>query len=221
MKKPTIKLEDHSISAALASSIASLEYSQPTPPSRSSQSQSIVPSKKTGRIYFENKITHCLCFQILVETYNFLRSKQGRQAIYSGKRTTRTTIPSLQDLCVETLKDNVDGKYSSNIKKSIFILFYIVVCRTYFNRLPYDVVKPILDSATPEQLHLIIDHNPVDIIFYVLYLIIFFICLKDYVDDAEPLWQHFCSIHFKDAQRDECESYFELYWVIEMQNLFI
>jgi hypothetical protein len=41
---------------------------------------------------------------------NFLRSKQGRQAIYSGKRTGRTNIPSLQDLCVETLKDNVDGK---------------------------------------------------------------------------------------------------------------
>jgi hypothetical protein len=48
---------------------------------------------------------------------NFLRSKQGRQAIYSGKRTGRTNIPSLQDLCVETLKDNVDGKYFSNIKQ--------------------------------------------------------------------------------------------------------
>jgi hypothetical protein len=156
MKKPTIKSEDHSISTAIASSIVSLEHLQP--PSRPSQSQSIVSSKKP------------------VETYNILRSKQGRQAIYSGKRTTRTMVPSLQDLCVETLKDNVD-----------------VVCRTHFNRLPYDVVKPILDSATPEQLHLIIDNNP------------------DYVDDAEPLWQHFCLIHFKDAQRDEFETYYELY----------
>ncbi len=48
---------------------------------------------------------------------------------------------------------------------------------------------------------------------------LFFIyCLKDYVDDAEPLWQHFCLIHFKDAQRDECETYYELYQVIQIKN---
>jgi hypothetical protein len=42
--------------------------------------------------------------------------------------------------------------------------------------------------------------------------------LKDYVDDAEPLWQHFCLIHFKDAQRDEFETYYELYQVIQIQK---
>ncbi len=39
------------------------------------------------------------------------------------------------------------------------------------------------------------------------------IYLKDYVDDVESLWQRFCSLHFKDIERDECESYYELYWV--------
>ena len=44
--------------------------------------------------------------------------------------------------------------------------------------------------------------------------------LKDYTDDVEPLWQHFCSLHFKDAERDECETYYELYLVKE-NNYFI
>ncbi|CAF3781992.1 unnamed protein product [Rotaria magnacalcarata] len=34
---------------------------------------------------------------------------------------------------------------------------------------------------------------------------------KDYADDVEPLWQHFCALHFKDAKREECETYYELY----------
>jgi hypothetical protein len=79
----------------MITSIATLEPLQPS----SRPSQSIVTQKRTA------------------ETFNFLRPKHERQAIYSGKRSTRTNIPSLQDLCVETLKDNVDGKYFSNIKQ--------------------------------------------------------------------------------------------------------
>ncbi len=58
MKKPTIKSEDHSISTAIASSIVSLEHLQP--PSRPSQSQSIIPSKKPGRITCKIKIMICI-----------------------------------------------------------------------------------------------------------------------------------------------------------------
>ena len=104
----------------MSTAIASLERSQP--PSRPSQSQSFVPPKKPSKIYSKIKIPHNLHFEILADTFNFLRSKQGRQAIYSGKRATRTTIPSLQDLCVETLKDHVDSKYSSNMTKITFLL---------------------------------------------------------------------------------------------------
>ncbi len=45
---PTIKIENQSIVEAITLSIASLEHSQPS--SRSSQSQSIVVSKKPGII---------------------------------------------------------------------------------------------------------------------------------------------------------------------------
>ncbi|CAF0761722.1 unnamed protein product [Adineta steineri] len=115
--------------------------------------------------------------QKTTNTSKFLRPRHERQAIYSGKRVCRTIVPSLQDLCVEVLKDHVDD-----------------VCHTHLQRLPYDIVKPIIDSANPEQLHNIVDNNP------------------DYVDDVEPLWKKFCSLKFKDAEPDEGENYFELYW---------
>jgi len=95
----------------------------------------------------------------------------------------------------------------------MFSFFCIVVCRTHFNLLPYELVKPILDSATPEQLNLIIDNNAVKKNFFFSFFHNFFIYLKNYIDDVEPLWQHFCSLHFKDAQREECETYYELYRV--------
>ncbi len=46
-------------------------------------------------------------------------------------------------------------------KQSNVFFFCLDVCHTHFHRLPYDIVKPILDSATPEQLNFIIDNNPV------------------------------------------------------------
>ena len=78
------KADDHLMSIAIASSIASLEYSQPSV--RPSQSQPIVPPKKSGKIIFEKtSLSIILPLEILVETYDFLRSKPGRQAIYFGK----------------------------------------------------------------------------------------------------------------------------------------
>ncbi|CAF2393329.1 unnamed protein product [Rotaria sp. Silwood2] len=153
----TKKKGNNSMISAITPSVASLEYSQP-----SSNSSKLLPATVPKRS---------------APAFNFLRPRQGRQAIYSGVRASRTSVPSLQDLCVETLKEHVDD-----------------ICHTHFFRLPYDVVKPIIDVATPEQLYSIIDNNP------------------DYCDDVESLWQHFCSLHFKDAEREENETYYELYW---------
>lgn len=47
--------------------------------------------------------------------------------------------------------------------------------------------------ATADQLEHIVSNNP------------------DYAEDVEPLWKHFCAANFKDATRDECETYYELY----------
>ena len=99
-----------------------------------------------------------------------------------------------------------------------FFSFCSAVCRTHFKRLPYDIVKPILDAASPEQLDLILLNNPVRFLpdeFPALNDL--FVRSKDYVDDAEPLWQNFCTSQFKDAQRDECETYHELYSVISTE----
>ncbi len=59
-------------------------------------------------------------------------------------------------------------------KIKIFSFFCIVICRTHFNLLPYELVKPILDSATPEQLNLIIDNNAVKKKFFFFHFFIIF-----------------------------------------------
>lgn len=55
---------------------------------------------------------------------NYFRAKQGRQAIYSGKRTVRTSIPSLQDLCVEKLKENIEGFHIYFDKRTIKLVLF-------------------------------------------------------------------------------------------------
>ena len=92
---------------------------------------------------------------------NSLRSKKERHAIYSGKRTIRTTISSLQDLCLETLKENLEGKSSWPRHGSSFLFVLADVSHKHFYLLPYDVVKSVIEAASPEQLYHIVDNNPV------------------------------------------------------------
>lgn len=63
---------------------------------------------------------------------NYFRAKQGRQAIYSGKRTVRTSIPSLQDLCVEKLKENIEGlQMSVDERRRFFSSVFRYVSQTF------------------------------------------------------------------------------------------
>ena len=105
---PNKKIENHSILSANAIPSAHPRPIQPQPPP---PPPPVVLPKKSGKIR-KLSLIDSICFSSYysVDELNFLRSKHGRQAIYSGKRTLRTSIPSLQDLCVETLKDNVESQ---------------------------------------------------------------------------------------------------------------
>ncbi|CAF1552379.1 unnamed protein product [Didymodactylos carnosus] len=107
-----------------------------------------------------------------------LSSRRERTQMYSGKKTIRDHIPKLESLCLDTLKEHID-----------------VISSRHFNLLPYELLQPIIELATPEQLKNIVYNN------------------QNYADDIEPLWKRFCQIDFKSSEPDENESYFELYWV--------
>ncbi|CAF1018224.1 unnamed protein product, partial [Didymodactylos carnosus] len=107
----------------------------------------------------------------------YLSSRRERPQMYSGKRTIRDYIPKLENLCLDTLKEHID-----------------VISHRYFNLLPYELLQPVIELATSDQLKNIVYNN------------------QNYADDIEPLWQRFCQLEFKEAVPDENESYFELYW---------
>lgn len=65
----------------------------------------------------------------------------------------------------------------------------------YTGGVPYDLLKPVLQHATPEQLFMLEHHNP--------YLI----------EDTGDLWQFHCQREFRTKQRQDMETAREMYMV--------
>lgn len=65
----------------------------------------------------------------------------------------------------------------------------------YTGGVPYDILKPILERATPTQLFTFEHHNP--------YLL----------DDSDELWKHHCKRNFRSQKKQDFETYREMYLV--------
>lgn len=61
--------------------------------------------------------------------------------------------------------------------------------------MPYYIIKPVLERATPDQLFILEHHNP--------YL----------VEESDALWQFHCNKDFRTKKREEMESWREMYLV--------
>lgn len=70
-------------------------------------------------------------------------------------------------------------------------LFFLAL--EYTGGVPYLILKPILDRATPDQLFNMEHHNP--------YLI----------EETDELWQLHCQKDFRTKKREELESWREMY----------
>ncbi|XP_031620242.1 transcription elongation factor B polypeptide 3 [Contarinia nasturtii] len=102
-------------------------------------------------------------------------SKNQRTKVYSGVKTgVLLTVPSLHELCIRFLQKNVDAL-------------------EYTGGVPFEILKPVLERATPEQLALFEHYNP--------YL----------VNDSDILWQQHCQRKFKAYKRQEMETWREMY----------
>lgn len=104
-----------------------------------------------------------------------ISSKTMRTKIYSGVRTGQILqVPSLFDLCIRVLQKNIDGL-------------------EYTGGVPFDVLRPILDRATPQQLLTFEEYNP--------YL----------MEDSDCLWQTHVQRNYRSKKRLEMESWREMY----------
>ncbi|CAH0553196.1 unnamed protein product [Brassicogethes aeneus] len=70
-----------------------------------------------------------------------ITTKNQRTKVYSGNKVTNGIVPSLFELCVRILQDNLDAL-------------------EYTGGVPYSILKPILDKANPDQLYMMEHHNP-------------------------------------------------------------
>ncbi|KAK2192518.1 hypothetical protein NP493_28g03005 [Ridgeia piscesae] len=100
-----------------------------------------------------------------------------RTQVYSGRRQVfLSAVPTLFDACIKVLIDNIDAL-------------------DYVGGVPYDILQPVLEKCTPNQLYHLEDCNPA------------------FLSDTDVLWEHHCHQEFKNAKPDEFESWRELYLV--------
>lgn len=102
-------------------------------------------------------------------------SKNQRTKVYSGvKSGAILPVPSLHELCIRFLQKNIDAL-------------------EYTGGVPFEILKPVLERATSEQLSLFEYFNP--------YL----------MDDSDVLWQQHCQRKFRAYKRQEMETWRDMY----------
>jgi transcription elongation factor B polypeptide 3 len=94
-----------------------------------------------------------------------------------GNKTYRGGhVPKLFDMCIRVLQENIE-----------FL--------EYTGGVPFDLLKPVLEKATPDQLNNLEYFNP--------YLI----------DESDVLWEPHCKRKFRGQQPQEMESWRDMYAV--------
>ncbi|XP_034250800.1 transcription elongation factor B polypeptide 3 [Thrips palmi] len=105
---------------------------------------------------------------------NIMYSKVQRTKVFSGNKTGYTYVPSLFELCTRVLQENIDAL-------------------EYTGGVPFDLLKPVLERATAEQLSTLEDYNA--------YLI----------EDTDVFWEFHCKKEFRNKNREEMETWREMY----------
>ncbi|CAO1443299.1 unnamed protein product [Diamesa serratosioi] len=102
-------------------------------------------------------------------------SKANRTKVFSGnKQQQRSDIPSLFEMCIRILQENIDGLEVTG-------------------GIPFDILRPVLERAKPNQLANIEYYNP--------YL----------VEESDVLWEPHCKRKFRTKKREEMEAWREMY----------
>lgn len=105
-----------------------------------------------------------------------ITSRKERMKVYSGgKSNTPATVLSLYDQCLRVIQRNI-----ANLE--------------YTGGVPFDILRPVLELATPEQLANVEHFNP------------------QLMDDSDVLWKQHCARRFRSKQREEMESWRDMYF---------
>jgi len=103
-----------------------------------------------------------------------ISSQKSRTRVYSGNTRARAEIPKLYDSCLRVVTENLDYVETTG-------------------GIPFDIIRPALEKAKPEQLANIEYYNP--------YLL----------EESDILWKPHCQRKWKNRQPDEMESWRDMY----------
>lgn len=130
-----------------------------------------------------------------------MSSKNQRTKVYSGvKSGALLNVPSLHEMCIRVLQRNIDGEIGGFLFVAFArYMFNTIVCLSSAleatGGVPYDILKPVLDRANPEQLFTLEDYNP--------YLI----------EDTGDMWKWHCSRKFRGQVPRELETWRDMFMV--------
>jgi elongin-A len=116
--------------------------------------------------------------ELLVQSFS---SKANRTRVFSGNRVQRS-VPSLFEMCIRVLKENIDFLSETG-------------------GVPFDILKPVLEHAKPDQLTNIEYYNP-----YIM-------------EESDVLWEPHCKRKFRTRKREEMESWREMYERCEREDV--
>lgn len=103
-----------------------------------------------------------------------ISSKKERMKVFSGGKAN-TTVLSLYEQCLRVIQRNI-----ANLE--------------YAWGIPFDILRPVLELATPEQLANVEHFNP------------------QLMDDSDVLWKQHCARRFRSKQREEMETWRDMYF---------
>ncbi|XP_016422756.1 elongin A, like isoform X2 [Sinocyclocheilus rhinocerous] len=126
--------------------------------------------------YFSEKKVDIKVIDVCEEAPVFIGQRlKNKMQVYSGsKMAYLPTMMTLYQQCIRTLQNNIDALYE-------------------IGGVPFEILEPVLERCTPEQLLRIEECNPV------------------YIGVTDHLWERHCQKDFRNAQLEEYESWREMY----------
>ncbi|XP_031697637.1 elongin A, like [Anarrhichthys ocellatus] len=133
--------------------------------------------KPFGVEYFERKVERESEFCDFSEESAIFTGQRlnKKMQVYSGAKTAfLPTMMSLHQQCIRTLQNNINLLYETG-------------------GVPFEILEPVLERCTPEQLLRIEEFNPI------------------YIGETDHLWGTHCQRDFKHSKLQEYESWKEMY----------
>lgn len=129
-----------------------------------------VPIRDDPADYITSKMSEEEALNIMLQSKSNRRSK-----VYSGKVSGLSFVPTLYEACIRVLQENIDAL-------------------EFTGGIPFEILRPVLERASPQQLLNLEDFNS--------YLL----------EDTNVLWEVHCKRDFRKMKLEEMETWREM-WI--------